>query len=126
MSSFSVLSAKDSFSQQAKPMKYLVTGAGGPASASSANMEALLKNVVIPMFDQLPRLEHEGKITGGVPVGERAIVFIVERSSIDEVDKLLRSLPVWGVLEWKVVPLQTFDGRAAIERKVVEDSKKGH
>jgi len=122
--SFSILSAQDSFSQQAKPMKYLVTGTGGPASASPADMDALLKNVVLPTFDQLIKLEKEGKITGGLPVGDRAFVFIVEASSNDEVDKLLRSLPIWGVLKWKVVPLQTFEGRAAMERKVVEGSKK--
>lgn len=122
--SFSFLSAQDSFSQQEKPMKYLVTGTGGPASASPADMDALLKNVVLPTFDQLIKLEKEGKITGGLPVGDRAFVFIVEASSNDEVDKLLRSLPIWGVLKWKVVPLQTFEGRAAMERKVVEGSKK--
>ena len=122
--SFSVLSVQDSFSQQAKPMKYLVTGTGGPASASPADMTALLKNVVLPTFDQLIKLEREGKITGGLPVGDRALVFIVEASSNDEVDKLLRSLPIWGVLKWKVVPLQTFEGRAAIEGKIVEGAGK--
>jgi hypothetical protein len=105
-------------------MKYLVKGTGGPASASPADMDALLKNVVLPTFDQLTKLEKEGKITGGVPVGDRALVFIIEASSNEEVDNLLRSLPLWGVLEWKVVPLQTFEGRAAIESKIVEGSKK--
>jgi len=124
LSFISILSAQDSFSQQAKPMKYLVTGTGGPASASPADMTALLKNVVLPTFDQLIKLEKEGKITGGVPIGDRAFVFIVEASSNDEVDKLLRSLPIWGVLKWKVVPLQTFEGRAAIESKMVEATKK--
>ena len=124
LSFISILSAQDSFSQQAKPMKYLVTGTGGPASASPADMTALLKNVALPTFDQLIKLEQEGKITGGVPVGDRAFVFIVEASSNDEVDKLLRSLPIWGVLKWKVVPLQTFEGRAAIESKMVEATKK--
>lgn len=121
---FSFLSAQDSFSQQAKPMKYLVSGTGGPASASPAKMDAFLKSVVLPTFDQLIKLEKEGKITGGVPAGDRAIVFIVEASSNDEVDRLLRSLPIWGVLKWKVVPLQTFEGRAAIESKMVESTKK--
>ena|SRR3990167_5244368 len=120
----SSLSAQVSYSQEAKPMKYLVKGTGGPASASPADMDAILQNVVLPTFDQLIKLEQEGKITGGVPVGDRAFVFIVEASSNDEVDKLLRSLPIWGVLEWKVIPLQTFEGRAAIERKIVEGSKK--
>jgi muconolactone delta-isomerase len=104
-------------------MKYLVTGTGGPASASPAEMSAFLKNVVLPSLDQANQLEKEGKITGGLPVGDRAVVFILEASSNDEVDKLLRSIPLWPVLEWKVVPLQTFEGRAAIESKLVEGAK---
>ena len=117
------LSAEASYSQDAKPMKYLVTGTGGPASASSAEMNTFLKNVVLPSFDQLVKLEKEGKITGGLPVGDRALVFIIEASSNEEVDSLLRSIPLWPVLEWKVVPLQTFEGRAAIESKLVEGAK---
>jgi hypothetical protein len=117
------LSAEASYSQEAKPMKYLVTGTGGPASASPAEMSAFLKNVVLPSLDQANQLEKEGKITGGLPVGDRAVVFILEASSNDEVDKLLRSIPLWPVLEWKVVPLQTFEGRAAIESKLVEGAK---
>lgn len=104
-------------------MKYLVNGTGGPASASPAEMSAFLKNVVLPSLDQLVKLEKEGKITGGVPVGDRALVFIIEASSNEEVDNLLRSLPIWGVLEWKVTPLQTFEGRAAIEGKIAEGGK---
>ncbi len=121
--SFSFLSPQVSYSQEARPMKYLVKGTGGPASASPAEMNTFLKNVVLPSFDQLIELEKEGKITGGLPVGDRALVFIIEASSNEEVDKLLRSLPLWGVLEWKVVPLQTFEGRAAIESKLVEAAK---
>jgi hypothetical protein len=104
-------------------MKYLVTGTGGPASASPAEMNTFLKNVVLPSFDQLVKLEKEGKITGGLPVGDRALVFIIEASSNEEVDSLLRSIPLWPVLEWKVVPLQSFEGRAAIESKLVEGAK---
>ena len=40
-------------------------------------------------------------------------------------DRLLRTIPAWGVLKWQVTALQTFAGRAAQEREVVKELKKG-
>jgi hypothetical protein len=48
----------------------------------------------------------------------------VEAASNEELDRLLRSIPAWGVLEWHVTPLQSFAGRAAQERDVVKQFKK--
>jgi muconolactone delta-isomerase len=84
-----------------------------------------LEEVVLPTFDVLMKLEAQKKIAaGGLPVGDRAFVFIVEAASNEELDRLLRSLPAWGVLEWHVTPLQSFAGRAAQERDVVKQFKK--
>jgi len=77
-------------------MAYLVKGSSGPVSLSPGEMAQLLENVVIPSLDQLAKLEKEGKVTGGLPVGERAVVFVVEASSNEELDQMLRSLPIWG------------------------------
>jgi hypothetical protein len=77
-------------------MTYLVKGSSGPVSLSSADMDQLLENVVIPSLDQLAKWEKEGKVTGGLPVGQRALVFIMEASSNAEPDQMLRSLPIWG------------------------------
>jgi hypothetical protein len=69
--------------------------------------------------------EKKKKITaGGVPVGDRAFVFIAEAKSNDDLDKMLRQLPVWGVLDWDVSPLQTFTHRAKLERQFLKDVKK--
>jgi hypothetical protein len=45
-------------------------------------------------------------------------------SSNDEVDQILRDIPAWAVLKWKVTPLQSFKGRADKERGIVEALKK--
>jgi hypothetical protein len=37
---------------------------------------------------------------------------------------MLRSIPAWGVLNWEVNALQTFAGRAAQEREIVEEFKR--
>lgn len=67
------------------------------------------------------KLEKEGKIlAGGLPVGDRAFVFIVEAASNQQLDELLRSIAAWGVLKWQVTALQSFAGRAAQERIIVK------
>ena len=106
-------------------MKYLVSGSEGPGFASPEEAVEILEEVVLPTFDALMKLEAQKKIAaGGLPVGDRAFVFIAEAASNEELDRLLRSLPAWGVLEWRVTPLQSFAGRAAQERDVVKQFKK--
>jgi muconolactone delta-isomerase len=105
-------------------MRYLVTGTGGPGFASPEEAKEVLQTIVLPSFDQLGKLEKSKKIlAGGLPVGDRAFVFIAEAASNDELDHMLRSLPMWGALDWEVTPLQTFSGRAAIEREYVKAMK---
>jgi len=106
-------------------MRYLVSGSEGPGFASPEEAVEILEEVVLPTFDALMKLEAQKKIAaGGLPVGDRAFVFIAEAASNEELDRLLRSLPAWGVLEWHVTPLQSFAGRAAQERDVVKQFKK--
>ena len=106
-------------------MKYLVSGSEGPGFASPEEAVEILEEVVLPTFDALMKLEAQKKIVaGGLPVGDRAFVFIAEAVSNEELDRLLRSLPAWGVLEWQVTPLQSFAGRAAQERDLVRQFKK--
>ena len=106
-------------------MKYLVSASEGPGFASPEEALAVLEKGILPMFDALLKLETEKKIVaGGLPVGDRACVFIAEAASNEELGALLRSIPGWGVLKWQVTPLQSFAGRAAIERDVVNRLKK--
>lgn len=106
-------------------MKYLVAGSGGPGFASPGEAVQILEKIILPSFDTLIKLEGEKKIlAGGLPVGDRAFVFILEASSNEEVDQLLRNLPMWGSLKWEVTPLQTFAGRASQERNAVKEIKK--
>jgi hypothetical protein len=105
-------------------MRYLVTGSGGPGFASPEETVGVLEKIVVPSFDALTALEAKRKIVaGGLPLGDRAFVFIVDARSNEEVDALLRSLPMWGVLTWQVTPLQSFKGRARIEREAVRSLK---
>jgi muconolactone delta-isomerase len=106
-------------------MRYLVAGSGGPGFASDEEALEILSNIVLPNFIQLIELEKKKKIiAGGLPVGDRSFVFIVEAESNDELDKMLRQLPMWGTLDWEVTPLQTFNERAKQEQQAVKDLKK--
>jgi hypothetical protein len=106
-------------------MRYLVVGSGGPGFASPEEAKEVLARIILPSFDQLINLENGKKIlAGGLPVGDRTFVFIAEATSNDELDQMLRNLPMWGSLDWEVTPLQTFGGRAEMERKALEEMKK--
>jgi muconolactone delta-isomerase len=106
-------------------MKYLVVGSGGPGFASPEEAVNILQGVIIPSFTQLIELQKKKIIiAGGLPVGDRAFVFIAEAKSHDELDQMLRSLPMWGALDWEVTALQAFNGRAKQERQAVRELKR--
>jgi hypothetical protein len=106
-------------------MKYLVVGSGGPGFSSAEDAADMLNHMIVPNFKMLIEWEKKKKISGGgVPVGDRALVFIAEAKSNDDLDKMLRQLPVWGVLDWDVSPLQTFQQREKMDRQLVRDIKK--
>jgi hypothetical protein len=105
-------------------MKYLVTGSEGPGFTSPEEALAVLEGGILPTFEVLLKLEAEHKIVaGGLPVGDRAFVFVAEASSNEELDTMLRSIPAWAALKWEVTPLQTFKGRADHERNAVKQLK---
>jgi muconolactone delta-isomerase len=105
-------------------MQYLVEGTHGPLPPSTEEAIALLEGVVVPHFEYMVRLKAEGKLlAGGLPVGDRAFVCIIEAASNDEADRIIRDMPAWGVLEWKVTPLQSVEARAEMERKALQALK---
>ncbi len=104
---------------------YLVIGSEGPGFTSPQEAIQILEKGILPTLDAILKLRREGKIiAGGLPVGGRALVMIVQASSNQEVDKMLRSLPAWGALKWKVTALESFAGRAAQEREILSQLKK--
>lgn len=105
-------------------MRYLVVGSGGPGFASPEEAVEVLEKGILPTFSALIELEAQNRIVaGGLPVADRTFVFILEASSHEEADELLRGIPAWGVLEWEVTPLQSFEGRANIERHALRELK---
>jgi Muconolactone delta-isomerase len=105
--------------------QYLVTATGGPGYKSPEEAAQVLEKGIFPTFDALMKLQADKKIVaGGVPVGERALTLIVEASSTDELDRILRGIPAWGVFDWQVTPLQSIQARSAIDHAALEQMKK--
>ena len=102
-------------------MLYLVefeaTQAGAPTSRDQTI--ELRDKLVIPTLESLGK---DGKVrAGGTVVGNLAGAIVVGAKSKDEVTELVRALPAWGIMQWKVTPLETFAHRADLEKKVVQE-----
>src|ERR687885_650384 len=81
----------------------------------------MIRSAVLPGHEALINLRSEGKvIAGGFPVGERAIAFIVETDSPEELDSLLQEIPFWGIVKTKVTALQAFEDRRDQDRQFIE------
>ena len=110
-----------SVAAQGDTMLYLVefeaTDAGAPTTREQAI--ELLDKLIVPTLEKLAK---DGRIrAGGLLVGARAGAFVVAAKSHDEVTELVRALPSWGVMGWKVTPLESFAHRADLEKKVVQE-----
>ena len=101
-------------------MKYLVSGSSGPGFQSPEEAKQLLEGVVHPSFVRIQELEAEGKISAsGLPIGDRTIVFVLEAESNAEADSIIQSMPIWSMLEWEVVALQSVGDRMAQEKQML-------
>ena len=104
-------------------MQYLVTMNfvdPGPLLAPQ-QFVGMIRQAVLPGHEALASLRSEGKIlAGGFPVGERAIAFIIEADSPEELDSLLQGIPFWGITKTKVTPLQAFEDRYDQDRQFAE------
>jgi Muconolactone delta-isomerase len=97
-------------------VEFEVNQAGAPTSREQTI--ELLDKLVIPTLESLGK---DGKVrAGGIAGGTLAGAFVVGAKSKDEVTELVRALPAWGIMQWKVTPLETFAYRVDIETKVVQ------
>jgi hypothetical protein len=84
----------------------------------------MVESIVLPSFEAMEKLEKEKTIVaGGLVSGARSGAFIVEAASNAAVSRILMELPFWGVVKWKVTPLESFGERLAGERKSIERLK---
>jgi len=103
-------------------MKYLVqmTANEPPPTTKPQDAAGYLRQLVFPSLAKLTEWDQQGRISGGVVLGARALAFIVAAESNDEVDALIQSLPLWVMTTTKVTPMVAFDARAAREEQMLK------
>ncbi len=70
----------------------------------------VIRKAVLPSVERLMGLKAQGKVvTGGYPIGQKAIVFIIETDSEEELYEILADLPLSKVAEARVTPLKSFE-----------------
>lgn len=112
------------FSLPASADLFLVSTNEGPGFTEQKEVIQVLEKGIIPTFNYLIDLKGKKKIVAsGLPVGSRTFYFIVEANSHHEVDNMLRDIPAWGVFSWNVIPLQSIEERAAIEKEILKSLK---
>ena len=73
---------------------------------------AFIKQYVFPTLDVCDKLLEEKKIVAGGPLGGAiALAVVVTAESVQELDDIIESVPVWPLMETTVTPLTTFAGR---------------
>jgi hypothetical protein len=84
-----------------------------PPTVTPQEVGGFLRRLALPSLATLTEWDQQGKISGGIVLGARALAFIVAAENNDEVDALIQSLPLWTMATAKVTPLVAFDTRAA-------------
>ncbi len=105
-------------------MNYLVqlTLANRPAHPQEGIV--FIEQFILPTLELCKKLEAEKKIVAGGPLsGAIALSLIVSAESVQELDDVITSLPVWPRMGTTVTPLTTFDGRMQAVRARLEQLK---
>ena len=81
-----------------------------------------IEQYVFSVLDVCDKLLEEKKIAAGGPVGGAiALALVVRAESIQELDDVLESLPIWPLMQTTVIPFTSFDGRRAAGRRRLDD-----
>jgi muconolactone D-isomerase len=106
-------------------MQYLVTMESLETGLLPPQQVAqIVENQIIPSLEACDKLCDEKKIlAGGILTGRRAGAAIIEAESNEELNRLLSSLPFWGMMKIDVTPLHSFEEQASVARQMLERLK---
>ncbi|HEX2714361.1 MAG TPA: muconolactone Delta-isomerase family protein [Candidatus Acidoferrales bacterium] len=107
-------------------MQYLVEMKLADSGRSRSPEEGLsfIEQFVLPTLEVCKKLQDEKKILAGGPVsGAIALTMVMRAESIQELDELIESLPIWPRMETTVIPLTSFEGRMVAVRQILERLK---
>ncbi len=85
---------------------------GQPFTEAAAR--AFIEGIIFPTLGRAEQLAQEGRIVAGGPVAGRiALRFIADVETVQQLDQIVFSLPLWTVAETRVTPLIDFSDRRA-------------
>ena len=85
---------------------------------------AFTERFVLPTLSACEKLVASGKIVAGGPVlGTMGFTFIARAESPQQLEEIVNVLPIWPRSQTTVVPLGTFESRAAAVRQRLEANK---
>lgn len=97
-------------------VEFEATQAGAPTNREQTIEQ--LDKLVIPTLESLGK---DGKVrAGGIAAGTLTGAFVIEAKSKEEVTALIGALPASSMMNWQVIPIDTFAHRAEVEKKVVQ------
>ncbi len=104
-------------------MKFLVeidhVKTGPPPTQDTTR--SFIEGIIFPTLAKAEQLAQEGRIVAGGPVAGRiALRFIADVETIQELDQLVSSLPLWTVADTRVTPLIDFSDRRAHVQTLLE------
>ena len=101
-------------------MQYLVEAENIDGLIPMKDVPDYINHIVIPSYEHLIKLESENKIKGGLVAGQRAGAFVMEAASNEDLGNMLRSIPFWGMVKWKITPLQSFKSAMEQDGKIAK------
>jgi muconolactone delta-isomerase len=105
-------------------MNYLVQLKLANRPANQQEGAVFIERFILPTLELCKKLEAEQKIVAGGPLsGAIALSLIVNAGSVQELDSVVTSLPVWPLMETTITPLSTFDVRMQAVRARLEQLK---
>jgi muconolactone delta-isomerase len=100
-------------------MEHIDTGEAPPPR----ELAALIEKVVLPSVKTLGEWEKAGKAKGGILAGRRGAAFIIDVDSHEQLSDMLRSVPMWGVSDVDIVPLESIDHRYKVDGEMAKQLK---
>ncbi len=75
---------------------------------------SFVEGIIYPTLARAEQLAQEGRIVAGGPVAGRiALRFIADVETVQQLDQLVSSLPLWTIADTRVTPLVDFSERRA-------------
>lgn len=90
---------------------------------SSEEAMYMLTDQIVPSLEMLARWEKEHKVMGGFFEGQRSGTMIIEAEDNLELDRMLASLPMMGVYDVDVAPVQRIGSALERDRRIIREMR---